>query len=78
MALPADDGCALIAHAMAQEEDEKIFARWIPQAQMFVSFDDFKSGLAPAPQKPEQEVLDDAEAILNAMHKEMSKKNGSF
>ena len=45
MDLSADESVALISYAMEQEEDEKIFQRWIPIAQNFMTFDAFKESL---------------------------------
>jgi len=45
--LPADDGVQLLVFALNKEQDEKLFLRWIGQAQYQMSFDDFKQSLKP-------------------------------
>ena len=47
MELPADDGVQLLVFALNKEQDEKLFLRWIGQAQYQMSFDDFKQSLKP-------------------------------
>jgi hypothetical protein len=45
--LPADDGVQLLVFAFNKEQDERLFQRWIGQAQYQMSFDEFKESLKP-------------------------------
>lgn len=47
MELPADDGVQLLVFAFSKEQDERLFQRWIGQAQYQMSFDEFKESLKP-------------------------------
>lgn len=47
MELPANDGVQLLSYAMNKEQDDRLFMRWIGQAQYQMSFDEFKQSLIP-------------------------------
>ena len=68
MDLSADDAVALISFAFEREEDEKIFERWVPIAQNFMTFDAFKESLR---QKTgiinEKAVISDVMDIIGSM-----------
>ena len=63
--MPAEEGLSLLLFAFAQEEDGLLFQRWVNGPQFSVSFEEFKQGLRPAPQKSEKEILEDVEHILS-------------
>lgn len=47
MELPANDGVQLLSYALNKEQDDRLFMRWIGQAQYQMSFDEFKQSLIP-------------------------------
>ena len=47
MELPADDGVRLLSFAFDKEQDDRLFQRWIGQAQYQMGFDEFKQSLIP-------------------------------
>lgn len=55
----------LLRHALEQEEEEKLFARWINGYQ-HMSFAAFKAALTPPDSRDEAEILDDVGQILTA------------
>lgn len=60
----------MINRAFDQEEEEKLFARWIPYQGQF-GFEDFKQMLRKSNTKPktDEEIMDDVNAILAAQAK---------
>lgn len=69
MELPAQDGIDLILYAFEQENEDKIFERWVGLAQYDMSYDEFKEKLKVAGNtaKPTDDVLEDVGNILNSM-----------
>lgn len=45
--MPLNDGISLLVYAFEQEENDKLFSRWIGFAQYEVSFEEFKQKLMP-------------------------------
>lgn len=70
LSMDAETGIQLLEYALQQEEDDKIFSRWIHGAQYTMSFDAFKASLTPRKEKPTEEVLEDVGNILEAFEKE--------
>ena len=66
LTLELDEALSLIEYAMAQEEEELIFQRWINGPQLTTSYNEFKNQLRPqqVKVKSEEEVLDDVKDIL--------------
>lgn len=63
--MDAEDGIALLLHAMEAEETERIFQRWINGYQ-HMSFDAFRAELTPKPDKPTEEIMEDVGNIMQA------------
>ena len=64
----ADDAVALISYALEREEDEKLFERWVPIAQNFMSFDAFKDSLKEQPVILDEKAVEaDVMSIIGSM-----------
>lgn len=64
----------ILLYAQEQEEEEKLFTRWIPY-QSTISFDDFKHSLySAAHPKSEKQIMNDVEDIMTAFDKERGVK----
>lgn len=68
--MDAEAGITLLEYALEQEEEQRIFDRWIQGAQYSMSFESFKTSLTKRPAKSEKAVLEDVENILCAFEKE--------
>ena len=69
--MPADDGIALLLHGMEQEEDARIFSRWVCGPQYRMSFEQFKTALTKKLSvKSTTEILRDVEDIMEAFEQE--------
>ena len=55
----------LLLYAMEAEENDRLFQRWINGYQN-MDFDAFRAELAPKPDKPTEEILEDVGDILSA------------
>ena len=74
MALEAEDGMALLLHAMEAEETEHIFQRWINGYQS-MSFDAFRAKLTPPEAKTTEEILEDVGEIMHSWEVTRSRGN---
>ena len=68
--MDANAAVSLLEHAFEQEEDQRIFARWVQGAQYKMSFSDFKKALRKPPVKSTDAILNDVGNILQAFEKE--------
>lgn len=68
LGLPADEGISLLEFAFEQEQNDKLYLRWVQSLQYSMSFDDFKNQLKPATFKRDEEVFADVEKILNGVN----------
>ena len=68
--MDAEAGITLLEYALEQEEDQRLFERWVQDAQYSMSFESFKESLKKRPAKSEKAVLEDVENILCAFEKE--------
>ena len=73
--MDAEDGIALLLHAMEAEETERIFQRWINGYQ-HMSFDAFRAELTPKPDKPTEEIMEDVGNIMQAW--EVTRSHGNL
>lgn len=77
--MPAEDGLALLLHAIEQEENDRIFSRWVCGPQYQVSFEEFKKALMRKKTvKSTKEILQDVENIMEAFEQERRKAFGSI
>lgn len=67
-----DDGILFLRKAREQENEEKLYSRWIQGYQMHISYQDFKkeaiNNARVIKEKSEDEILDKVKKIIN--HKE--------
>lgn len=64
--MAADDSIPLLSFGFEREEDDKIFARWLP-LQDVISFDDFKESLIRRTVlKSNREIMKDVNEIIMA------------
>ncbi len=75
MAMDAEDGIALLIHAMEAEETERIFQRWINGYQ-HVNFDDFRAELTPKPDKSTEKIMEEVGDIMRAW--EVTRSHGNI
>lgn len=75
LALEAEEGIALLLHAMEAEEKEHIFQRWINGYQ-HMSFDAFRAQLTPPEKKSEAEIMEDVSGIMHAW--EVTRNHGNL
>lgn len=65
----------ILLYAQEQEEEEKLFNRWLSY-QSEMSFDDFKRNLhSVAHPKSEKQIMDDVEDIMTAFDNERGIKD---
>lgn len=76
MAVPIEDAIEIMDFAVAQNNEDKLFQRWIVQSQFEMSFDEFKQAVMPAVNKSDEEVLKDVFSIIEMMNKETN--NGTI
>ena len=69
--MPADEAADLLNFAFGQEEEDRLFDRWIQFAQNTMSFDEFKQQLKP-PKLPSEDTLKDVANIIDSVAKEQS------
>ena len=68
--MAADESVPLLAFAFEREDDDRIFARWLP-LQDVISFDDFKASLTQKRVlKSNREIMADVNKIIAASVKE--------
>ena len=68
--MTADEAICLLSFGFEREEDDKIFARWLP-LQDVISFDDFKESLIRRTVlKSNREIMKDVNEIIMAAVKE--------
>lgn len=70
--LPANEGIKLIQYAIDQEQEEKLFQRWVAGYQHKESFNDFKNKLMQKQldnSKKEEDILSDVAVILSPKYK---------
>ena len=73
--MPAEDGIALLQHAVEAEETERMFERWINGYQ-HMSFDAFRAELMPKPDKSAADILNDVGNIMQAW--EVTRSHGNI
>ena len=73
--MDAEDGIALLLHAMEAEETERMFQRWINGYQ-HMSFNDFRAELTPKTDKPTEEIMDEVGSIMRAW--EVTRDHGNI
>ena len=66
--MDVDEGIEYIEYLLAQKTDELLFLRWAvnPYYQK-MSFDEFKLELIPAPERSDEEVIEEAYDIIRLM-----------
>ncbi len=64
MALPAADGIRLLEYARVQNNEERLFLRWIQDAQYSMGFDEFRQALTPVQFEDEAALMADVKNIL--------------
>ena len=75
MEMPAEDGISLFAFAFENEDDDKLFSRWIGLAQYEISFDEFKRQLMPA-RVDEKKTLEEIDKLMaNTVWEKMGVNN---
>lgn len=68
--MEADESVPLLTFAFEREDDDRIFARWLP-LQDVISFDDFKASLIrKTALKSKREIMADVNKIIAASVKE--------
>lgn len=73
--MEAEDGVALLVHAVEAEETERLFQRWINGYQ-HMSFDQFRAELTPKPDKPTEEIMEEVGDIMRAW--EVTREHGNI
>lgn len=73
--MDAEEGIALLIHAMEAEETERMFQRWINGYQ-HMSFNDFRAELTPKPDKPTGEIMEEVGGIMRAW--EVTRDHGNI
>lgn len=77
--MPAEDGLPLLIHALEQEENDRIFSRWVCGPQYQVSFDEFKKSLTKKiTVQSTKEILRDVENIMEAFETERRLAHGNI
>ena len=61
--MPLEDGISLLTFAFEKEDDDKLFSRWIGQAQYEISFDEFKRQLKPV-RVDEKKTLEELDRLM--------------
>lgn len=65
-----EDAISLIDYAFRQQDEERMFLRWVVGPQYEMSFDDFKNRLVPSKPKSEKEILENVYGIIASIQKE--------
>ena len=73
--MEAEDGVALLVHAVEAEETERLFQRWINGYQ-HMSFDQFWAELTPQPDKTTEEIMEEVGDIMRAW--EVTREHGNI
>ena len=73
--MEAEDGVALLVHAVEAEETERLFQRWINGYQ-HMSFDQFRAELTPKPDKTTEEIMEEVGDIMRAW--EVTREHGNI
>lgn len=57
--MPGADYLELMIHLKKQENDEKLFFRWVVGYQYEMSFDEFKQKITPMRTRPDEEIMNE-------------------
>ena len=68
--MPADESIGVLTFGFEREEDDRIFARWLPY-QDVIGYDDFKAGLVrKTVPKSNRAIMADVNSIIEASAEE--------
>lgn len=65
--MPAEDGSAFLLLAYNEEEESKLFNRWLIAGQFEMSFNEFKQKLTSPKDFDEEKVLDDIASLMESV-----------
>lgn len=76
--MPLNEGLSFIDYMFDRENDSLLWQRWVAGVQYEMSFDEFKQAVTRKPQRPDKEVIAEAQDILNAFYMQGGDKVGNI
>ena len=72
LSLTCEEASDYMEYLFKEDDEEMLWQRWIACYQDTMSFSEFKLRLYPAPEKSEEEIIDEAQNIIGNFYKEVN------
>lgn len=72
LSLSIEEASDYLEYLFKENDEELLWQRWIACYQDTMSFSEFKLRLYPAPEKSEEEIIDEAQNIIENFYKEVN------